>query len=317
MVFEKGKISICVPTYNRPNLIIELLDSIFNQTYQNFEIIITDNSDNLKTKKVIESKYSDSRIRYYKNDVNLGMGGNAVKSFGLVTGEFFTFTPDDDIWIEPLKLEKQIKLLNQHPHVNIVYSNAISIDYSGKRLKDFSTINADPPANLLVADELLPGAQTQYFLNILTAVLRTETLLTIFKESFSFESEEYLCYYIAATNSHIGFISKPMVALREAEHYRTALEDGKIVDWKERKDVRIRQVLALYGALTNLHQETKRKLETSMVQNFLGRHILDVAKSSRSPKLLILTLAACYLHFRRFSLISAVNLRSRIGKTFG
>ncbi|RME56269.1 glycosyltransferase family 2 protein [Candidatus Parcubacteria bacterium] len=316
-MFEKGKVSICVPTYNRPNLIVELLDSILNQTYQNFEVIITDNSDNLETKKIVESKYLDPRIRYYKNDKNLGMGGNAIKAFRLVTGEFFTFTPDDDVWIDAEKLEKQIGILNRQKTINIVFSNAISIDYGGERLSDFSTLYEAPAGSLLPAGELLPGAQTQYFLNILTAVLRTEVLLPIFMESFRFESEEYLCYYIAATDQYIGFVPSQLVALREAEHYRTAIEDGNVVDWKERKDIRIRQVLGIYITLTALHPETKNKLGTALVQNALGRHILDVAKSSRSFCLFVHALAACKLHFRRFSLLGAMKIKSRSGKSFG
>lgn len=316
-MFEKGKISICVPTYNRPNLIVELLDSIINQTYQNFEIIITDNSDGMETREIIESKYFDKRIRYYKNDKNLGMGGNACRAFSLVTGEFFSFTPDDDVWIDTEKLEKQIGILNQQNEIDIVYSNAISIDYEGNQLPDFSSVDCDPDGYRLSAEELLPGKQTRYFLNILTTLLRSEKMLSIFQESFRFESEEYLCYYTAAASKYIGFTASPLVALREAEHYRTATEDGKIVDWKKRKDIRIRQVFGIYAALTSLHPETKDKLETELVQNALGRHVISVAKSSRSLWLLLLAVAACYLHFRKFSLFSSRKIKSRPGKSFG
>lgn len=59
-----GKVSICIPTYNRPTLLKELLDSILSQTYPNYEIIITDNSDTFETKELIEECYKDERIHF-------------------------------------------------------------------------------------------------------------------------------------------------------------------------------------------------------------------------------------------------------------
>jgi glycosyltransferase involved in cell wall biosynthesis len=318
--YTKGLVSICVPTYNRSNLIGELLDSVLVQTYTNFEIIITDNSDNLKTKELIESKYQDERIKYFKNDKNLGMGGNTLKAFSYINGEYLTFTPDDDIWIDKDKLQKQVKFLEEQQDINIVYSNAKSIDYNESELDEFSSIYQDRENNnsiVLSATELLPGVQTKYFLNILTPVLRSEKLIEVFKESWRFESEEYMCYYIAATNEKIGFIYDKTVALREAEHYRTAIEDGKVVDWKKRKDIRIRQMLNIYNTLTTLHPESKEKLETPQVQNFLARHLIGQAKASKSISLLLQTIFSCSLFFRKFSLIDTLRLKTKRGKSFG
>lgn len=316
-LYENGKVSICVPTYNRPNLICELLDSILAQTYENFEIIITDNSDNLNTNEIIKNKYSDQRIRYFKNEMNLGMGGNTIKALGFIKGEFFTFTPDDDIWIDNNKIKKQVNFLKQNDGINIVYSNAKSIDYDGNQLDDFVSIYLNKEFDLLNADELLPGKATKYFLNILTPVIRTEPLILFFHESWFFESEEYFCYYIAAMEKQIGFLYDCTVALREAEHYRTAVENGKIVNWAKRKDIRIRQIFNIYNTLTTLHPQTKEKLETQTVQNFLAKHLIDQARGSRSIKLILTTIATCYLFFRKFSIIKALSIKNKKGKSFG
>ena len=318
--YRNTLISICVPTYNRSNLIGELLDSILAQTYTNFEIIITDNSDNLETKELIESKYKDERIKYFKNEKNLGTGGNTMKAFEYVKGEYLTFTPDDDIWVDKDKLQKQVKFLENHRDINIVYSNAKSVDYNGNELEEFSSIyknEKEDSSVLLDATELLPGNQTNYFLNILTPLLRTEKLIEIFKESWRFESEEYMCYYIASVNEKIGFIYDTTVALREAEHYRTAVEDGKVVDWKKRKDIRIRQMFNIYNTLTTLHPESKARMETAQVQNYLARHLIGQAKASKSIPLLLQTVASCYLFFRKFSLKKAIKLKNKRGKSFG
>lgn len=313
-------VSICVPTYNRPNLIGKLLDSILQQTYQDFEIIITDNSDSLDTQALIQTQYKDARIRYFKNEQNLGMGGNTRRALSLIQGDFFTFTPDDDVWTDAKKLEKQVGFLNENTDINIVYSNAESIDYDGNKLDEFSSAYQSPSGSafdVLNATELLPGHHTAYFLNILTPVIRSSMLLDIFKQSWSFESEEYFCYYLSASDQKIGFLYDKTVALREAEHYRTAIEDGKVVDWKKRKDLRIRQILGIYTTLTYLYPETKKHLETSQVQNFLAKHLPSSAKVSRSLPLIIKTWAACALHFRKFSIKEMLKLKSLKRKSFG
>lgn len=313
-----GKVSICIPTYNRPNLLPDLLDSIFRQSYKNYEIIITDNSDNLETKELIDSSYTDKNILYFKNKNNLGMGGNSQRAFSLATGEYFTFTPDDDIWLDKDKLKNQVDFLENHPAIDIVYSNAKSVNYTGCELTPFSSKYKNHSGfEIISGEELLPGNNTEYFLNILTPVLRSSNLLTIFKESFAFESEEYLCYFIASTNQKIGFLYEATVALREAEHHRTALEDGKIVDWKKRKDIRIRQMFNIYNTLTTLHPESVEKMGAASVQNFLAKHVLAQAKASHSPALMLQTLFACYLFFRKFSLLAAINTKNRLGKSFG
>lgn len=315
-----GLVSICIPTYNRPALIGKLLSSILTQTYQNFEIIVTDNSDNLETQLLIQNHFTDPRIRYFKNTTNLGMGGNTQKALSLIKGEFFTFTPDDDLWITQSKLESQVAFLQQNSEIDIIYSNAESIDYDGNVLEPFGSVYdlADNCCiHVLDSTELLPGGNTAYFLNILTPVMRVGPLLDIFVKSWFFESEEFFCYHLAASKQKIGFLVDKTVALREAEHYRTALEDGRIVDWKKRKDIRIRQIIAIYTALTYLYPDTKEALETAKVNNALARHLLIQAKTSRSFKLMITTFCSCLLLFRKFSLIYMIKTKTKTGKSFG
>jgi len=309
-------ISICVPTYNRPKLLCELLDSILVQSYTDYEIIITDNSDNYETSKIIEDKYNNPKIKYYKNEKNLGLNLNVIKNFSLSSGEYLTFTPDDDLWIDKEKLKKQVVFLEQNRHINLVYSNAISIDYSGKELSPFTSIYKSDYPQCIKADELLPGYKTEYFLMIATSMFKSD-FKQIMIESFAFGSEEYFCYFMASTNSELGFIYDKTVALREAEHYRTAVEDGKIVDWKKRKDIRIRQMFNIYNTLTTLHPESKEKLETPIVQNYLARHLISQAKASKSIPLLVQTIASCYLFFRKFSLKETINIKSSVRKSFG
>ena len=71
-------ISVCIPTFNSEKYIIECLQSVLNQTYTEFEIIISDNDSSDDTLNLIES-FKDERIKIFKNEKNIGMGNNFNK----------------------------------------------------------------------------------------------------------------------------------------------------------------------------------------------------------------------------------------------
>src|SRR3990170_6954988 len=108
-----SKVSIIMSTYNRAAYIIETIESIRNQTYQNWELIIIDDGSDDNTEEVIEA-IKDSRIQFYKAG-RLGIASK-IKNIGLekVTGELIAFIDSDDLWAQT-KLEKQLILLQQYP----------------------------------------------------------------------------------------------------------------------------------------------------------------------------------------------------------
>ena len=311
-------ISVCVPTYNRPHLLEQLLKSILNQSYNNIEVIITDNSSNNETYLMIRSEFNDPRVKYYKNESNLGMGGNTRKAISLAKGDYFTFTADDDLWTNTDKLLNQHNFLNLNCNINIVYCNASSIDYSGKNLSDFTSIyNSDSDSIILNSIELLPGYNTKYFLNILTPLIRSKPLKNLFLESWSFDSEEYFCYYLGSIDNEIGFLFDKMVALRETDHHRTTIENGVVIDWKTRADIRIKQIFNIYNTLTFLYPETKLRLQSQMVQNFLLRHLLSKVKQSKKVSYFIYLSIYASLYFENSSFIKALKLNLPKKHSFG
>lgn len=248
-----GKVSICIPTYNRPHLISQLLDSILAQSYQNFEVIITDNSDNSETQALIAKQYEDQRIVYRKNQKNLGMDGNTLRALSYVSGEFFTFTPDDDVWIDPEKLENQIKLLFEFPRVPICFSNVLHINYDGSKHKTQFKLKQiiSSPCEIIDSTSLLLTNNDRYFINILTAVMRVE-LLDVFRESWKFGSEEYFMWYIGGTGQDIGFCYAATVAHRDGEHnWDIADGNGNLVNYRNNAASRAKQVVNIYSALIN------------------------------------------------------------------
>lgn len=114
-------VSVVIPTYNRATLIGESIQSVIDQTYPHWEMIIIDDGSSDNTREVVES-YKDKRIRYYHIEHNGFLGH--VRNIGLrkATGDLVAFQDSDDIW-RPHKLEYQITLLKEHRGTAFVLSN--------------------------------------------------------------------------------------------------------------------------------------------------------------------------------------------------
>ena len=101
-------VSVIIPVFNRKHLIQRSIYSVLNQTYKNLEVLVIDDASTDKTKeKVLEIK--DSRLKYFRNEKNLGPSGSRNKGIKLSSGELIAFQDSDDEWINN-KLEKQINL---------------------------------------------------------------------------------------------------------------------------------------------------------------------------------------------------------------
>lgn len=88
-------VSICVPVFNGEIYLKECLDSCVTQTYNNYEIIICDDGSSDKTISIVES-YKDSKIKFFKNDKNLGLVGNWNKCIEVSSGDWIKFVFQDD-----------------------------------------------------------------------------------------------------------------------------------------------------------------------------------------------------------------------------
>jgi len=119
-------VSICIPTYNRPGYLELALNSALKQTYNNFEIIITDNSDNNKTSDLIK-KYKNKKIRYYKNPKNIGSFKNLQTALLLTKGKYVKFLLDDDL-LEKNCVEKMMGKMERYPNVGIVMAPLKIVD---------------------------------------------------------------------------------------------------------------------------------------------------------------------------------------------
>jgi len=149
---NKQLVSIALATYNGERFLKEQLDSILNQTYQNTEIIITDDASTDGTKNILkEYATKDNRIKVLFNDSNLGLLRNFEKVVKLTQGSIIAFSDQDDVWA----LDKIEKLLANMGDAMLVYCNSEYIDADGKSMKQKLSDYRKPfnGRNLFIMDE--------------------------------------------------------------------------------------------------------------------------------------------------------------------
>src|ERR1035441_6631561 len=125
-------VSICIPTYNRPEYLRRAVESCLAQTYPHFEIVITDNSTNQESADMA-AKWTDPRIRYYSNGGNIGSHASAVRSVSLASGQHIKFLMDDDL-LKPRCLELMVKALQENPTAAIAMAPMDLIDEDDRRI---------------------------------------------------------------------------------------------------------------------------------------------------------------------------------------
>ena len=108
-------VSVILPAYNAQDTIAESIDSILNQSFRDFELIVINDGSTDATEKVI-AQYDDSRIRYFANPGNQGLIYTLNRGLELSQGKYIARMDADDISL-PARFEKQVRILEEHPEI--------------------------------------------------------------------------------------------------------------------------------------------------------------------------------------------------------
>ena len=146
MANRKPLVSIGMPIYNGADFLRCALESLLAQDYDNFELIISDNYSTDSTQEIcLDYLARDNRIRYQRNNTNIGAINNFNSVFELSRGEYFMWAAHDDVR-EPNYISACLETLEMNPNVILCCSNTI-LEENGKcrELKeDFSTVGIPP-----------------------------------------------------------------------------------------------------------------------------------------------------------------------------
>jgi glycosyltransferase involved in cell wall biosynthesis len=131
-------VSVGIPTYNRADGLKKTLASITRQSYQNLEIIISDNgSPGVDTENVVrEFQKNDPRIQYFRQDENLGPAANFAFVLMKASGDYFMWATDDDEWDQDF-IKSCVNLLFPHRQAGMAFCNIVNIDSFGRIIREY------------------------------------------------------------------------------------------------------------------------------------------------------------------------------------
>jgi hypothetical protein len=132
-------VSVGLFVYNGERFIEDALRSILNQTFTDFELIISDNASTDGTEEIAQAYAKrDDRIRYYRNEKNIGAGWNARRVYELATGKYFRWATADDL-LEPDLLRRCVEILESDPGCVVAYARTKEVDEYGNFIKNYVT----------------------------------------------------------------------------------------------------------------------------------------------------------------------------------
>ena len=132
--FQIMQVSVIIPTYNHCDYVLQTLESVFAQSFSDYEVIVVNDGSPDNTSHVLAPLVQQGRIRYIEQ-TNAGQAAARNKGLAQATGEFIAFLDDDDLW-PPDKLQWQVEFLQGHPDTIVVAGSVQFVDAQGNAMEE-------------------------------------------------------------------------------------------------------------------------------------------------------------------------------------
>ena len=231
---EYPKVSIIMNCLNGEQYLKQALDSVFEQTYDDWEVIFWDNAST-DGSAVIAKSYG-GRVRYFNSQTTYPLGKARNFAINKAQGDFIAFLDCDDIWL-PQKLEKQAALLEKDSEVALVFSDMMIFDGS----RDiYQYLGKHKPQRGNIFRELF----VNYFIGIVSVIIRKSAVKDIGWFDESFENIEDMDLFLRiAYLFKLDYVDEPLVKWRLHEKSQTFKKYGLFADeW----DLLLEKLIGLY-----------------------------------------------------------------------
>ncbi len=286
------KISVCVPSYERPRMIAELVGSFAVQDYPEKELCISDDSQSEAVSDVI-SRFPDLNIVYVHNKENLGYCRNFYAALSMASGDVMITLGDDDMLATPTALSQYVEAFEKNPNALFAYGNLIQFDENHRitlmykffdKTRNFET-GEDAVRNLMLRSILITGIGLRkspliekYYPNAVQLFPQVELVGRLLVEGDGVGIASFLC----ATRSHseqLGFKAIKGEAIKGTElHGNIEVSNvirGLIEDYPSlvaaRKQIEKNLVLSFTTNIANEKVNTSSSLMLRNVYSLLRR----------------------------------------------
>lgn len=230
-------VSVCIPVFNGEKYIVDCINSVLDQKFTNFELLIIDNCSTDKTQFLV-SNFNDKRIKYIRNKSNIGSINNFTKCVNKSVGKYFVLLPHDDLLL-PNALEDFVLAL-ENKNVGYVYSATQVIDENGIAI--YKKINHK--SNMKFTSEEALKDLIKNFMPIQLAMVRTKILKKIggFDFKYSLVTDIHLWVKIIFQGWGAYYINTPKTCFRaHAEQGQRAFQNSNLEKlsehWGQKLDI--------------------------------------------------------------------------------
>lgn len=291
-MYKEPLISVIISCFNGEKFIGEAIESVLNQVYQNWELIIVDDGSTDSSKKIIKKYISDDRIKLIEHKFNKGIPKTKNTGISAAKGKYISFLDQDDIWLQ-LKLELQVKCFEvENNNIGVVCTGMIFSDSKIKPLYIFRGFNDKDQKKLIKTLYLKPTNSS----SIMMISQQCFSQIGIFNEDL-IGWDDYELLMRIATKFQIKYIKKPLVIKRMHKNnmqktYMVRNESEKVFDCILalhpflKKYINIRESNKLYGKSIELLERNDKNL----AYNNLRKSIIKNPKNNRAWLLYILVL---------------------------
>lgn len=207
-------VTVVIPTHNRANYLIDALKSVFNQTLQDFEVIVIDDGSTDGTAEAIKSHYPDS-VRYLKQERS-GPGAARNRGILMANGKYIAFLDSDDLWASD-KLERQVAHMEAHPNVVMTFTDFSRNERPGVDIK--SCLHKSVHVNS--GDIFLPLLKENFVVTP-SVMVRQDVLARVgLFESHLVGMEDYEFWLRVANEGNIDYLAEVLTFVREHEERTT------------------------------------------------------------------------------------------------
>lgn len=227
---SKPKVSVCIPTFNGAAYVRGAVDSVLQQEYQDFEVVIVDNCSADQTEALVaELSAQSGKIRFFRNEKNIGLAGNLNKCLEHARGEYIKYLCVDDLLL-PGCLDQMVAGLDAHPAVSLVCGGRLSISESGQAfgLRRYSTRREAVQGHKVITRCLFGGN----FIGEPTAVMfRKSDMLARFRDDLPQLMDMEMWFRLLEGGALLN-IETPLCAIRfhEAQMTRENIRAGRLIE---------------------------------------------------------------------------------------
>jgi glycosyltransferase involved in cell wall biosynthesis len=209
-------VSVMIPTYNYARFLPDAVDAALAQTYPNIEVVVSDNASTDGTAELVAERYgAEPRVRYVRNDTNIGLVPNFNRALALARGEFVQWVSADD-WILPDHIARLMSVFDQHPQLDVVYTRNYAADASGRAYAVKGDETLYPVDYVDARDELPPMLYGVCQVCLPTALFRRALFdeLGPMDEAIAIAADWELAVRLALARKRFAYVSEPTACIR-------------------------------------------------------------------------------------------------------